>query len=373
MSARILSAVLAALVLLLIVSPAPADDLDYQLVEGFVTPLGYTYHNGLWYMGTQAYTRHKVYFTAYRTACNSYGCAYQQAYQDWRMEYTPYTAPTYPTPSLKYSSEWRTEGLRMLSARDDLNAFSNFVHENNLGGGYAISDKYPFATAYGGYGASSGYSNANLGGYGVNGTTVYGRGNFNSLAAALYNVTDINILNQQSARLTQNAQQLAGQAHSDHSAIVSQINDGARQVAVIQALAAGSAAAPVLAATSFTFGQDAASATPAPIMPRAPDDAPAAQPGATSGIAAALAAAWNDPGPDGCVKCHGDKAPAKGLTLAVWKTLSRSQKISHWENRLYQAQFDPKTAMPRNEAGVGRRLPDPKLQPFFDDIKSMKP
>jgi mono/diheme cytochrome c family protein len=341
---RILSALLASLTLLLVALPTPAEDpRPQEMVENFVTELGYTYHNGLWWKGNQSYTRAKVYYTAYR----AYGCCGQtQAYTDWYTQYTPYTAPASVTTNIKYGNNWKTEALQTLAKRDDLVAFENTFSQLN---GSSLQ------------GTGGIYAGANYGGYSLTGTTLYQRGNFNALSAALYNTTDVNLLNQASARLITNAQQYTAQAHADHQAIVSQINDGAHQVAVIQALGAASQPQPAVQQTQFQF----APTPPAQVMPQATD--PPAQAGPPSPAAAqqAMTAFWTK----NCASCHTGATAQKGFTFDTYKGLSRQAKIDKVWARLVSD--DPKQLMPRDDKGVGHRLSDAELQAPYNDIASM--
>lgn len=347
--------IVAALVLMcLFTPPAVAEEGDLrpeERRENFVTELGYTYHNGLWYKDSIPYTRSFEWYTAYRDGC--YSCPYRT----WRAIYTRYTPPTYtaPTvPALKYSKDWRTAGLNLLTQREDLNAFSNFVKENNLGGGFAIADKYP-------YGAAPGYGGA--GAYGISGTTVYARGNYTQGSQQAYNSSDRNLTIMLATRLLQNGQVLNGQGMSDLMTVISQEVERDTILGKAQAIA-NLQGTPALQATTFQFtnGVEGISPqagptqiNPVPTMPKA-----------DGGASQALSSVWQNR----CASCHTGAQAKAGFTLDKYLTLNRQAKIEGVWSRLTSA--DPKKLMPRDASGVGHRLPDNELQAFFVDISGSK-
>jgi hypothetical protein len=347
---RILSGIAACLTLALLITPCRAEDdpAPNEMVEGFVTARGFRFHNNLWWQNGQSFTRRKVYFTAYRP----YGCCGQtQAYTDYNVVYTPYVAP-YAAPTVTvnvpaYTPDWQTEALKTLAKRDDLNAYQNTVASLNS---TAIQSN-------GGYGGVTANS------YLASGTTLYQKGNFNALNQSLYGLADINLANMLAARTTTNAQTLAGQAHSDFTALISQQSAGQERVALIAALAQNSQPQPTLQATTFQFApQNAQDSQQAPIMPKSSDDTQG-----PSGPSVALQAVWNAK----CAKCHTGQSAAKGFTLQTYLAMDRKTKIDRvWTARLKTT--DPNAIMPRDPppATTGHPLDTPSLKAFYDDVAS---
>jgi hypothetical protein len=350
---KLLSGTVACLLLLLIVAPSPANDPYPEEMDGRTTDRGYRYHDGYWWKNGISFTRHGVYETAYR----SYGCCGQtQAYQRLvRVDYEPYVvaAPPYvaPLPTVKYTPNWQTEALKTMAKRDDLNAFSNTVQTLNA---TAIQGTYPSVTAHGTY----------AGGYGVSGTTLYARGGYNALTSQLYSTFDLNGANIQYAQATNNLIRAAKDAHGDFGQITSQFNEGARQVAVIQALASGSQQPPVSASTSFQAAPTAPVAPVAPQAPQTPQTGPT-MPRAPEDVGAALTAVWQNR----CASCHTGAQAQKGFTFQTYQGLSRQAKIDKVWMRLVSE--DSARLMPRTKDGVGQRLPDSELAIWHSDILNM--
>lgn len=181
---------------------------------------GYTFSNGYyWYNGT-AYNRSIAY------GYDRYGCRYS---------YYQYTA----APQVSYNdSDWKVKLLEIAKQRDlyegkirqglfEQASFLQAVKALGLEGNFAIR----------GYGAQapSPYPQLQLGSYGMNGSTIYGTGQQQILQAITSDPVDLNILFQQMSRLTQNAQQLAGQGHTDFADLIAKAGNNQAEVAKILA------------------------------------------------------------------------------------------------------------------------------------------
>ncbi len=216
------------LVALLIVLPS-ANAAEVVNSDGYVHADGFYVKNGI------THTRDIVWYKdwVWVNACYKGGC-YVQGYWTyswkWYYEYTAVALPTAADP------EWRTKLLSIAAARDkaesklrvsaqDQTHFLEAVNALGLQGNFRYE-------AYGRNPISpTGYGNLQLSSAGVNGNTVYGY-SYAQVADA-YGQTDLNALYQQSSRLTQNAQTLAGTANSEFSALVQQAGGNAARIAEI--------------------------------------------------------------------------------------------------------------------------------------------
>ena len=210
------------LVLVCIPSTVSADSV--------VNSDGYVYSDGFYVKDGVTYTR----TDNWQWVPPCYVCyKYQAGY--WKFlgyTYTPVQLPTAKDP------EWRTKLLGIAAARDKAEArlrtaaieqqhFLEAVNALGFQGNFRLE-------AYGRNPVGpTGYGNLQLSNAGVNGNTIYGY-TYASVADA-YGNTDLNALYQQSSRLTQNAQTLAGQANSEFSQLVSQAGSNAARVAEILA------------------------------------------------------------------------------------------------------------------------------------------
>lgn len=256
--------------------------------------------DAFWWKDGQRFTRTLI--TVPGGGYYSCGRYYQHAntYQ-WSYVLSPvikqqaaYVAPKVP----KYGAGWREEIIGYAKHRDDqaayfasLQALGINVNTNGLFGG----NNY-------------GFGNSNLGNYGVNGQTIYGH-TYQSVRDA-YGDTNLNALYQQAGRLATNAQTIAGQAHTEHSELVSQAGNNAARIAEI--LAKGQSAANVLNAANaaassrtVTTGQAFTTSTGGQVAQQQPSPMPRIE-GAADNVA--LAALVNNK----CLRCHGTGAEIKG-------------------------------------------------------------
>lgn len=191
-----------------------------------------------------------------------------------------------------------------------------------------------------GYGSSSyGYTP-----HAEQGSTVYGY----SQISQPYGNIDVAALYQQSSRLTQNAQTLAGQAHSDFTAAVREQGAAVRDVAEIQAI--GQTAAAIvqsLKSDPATFSREFQFS-----VTQGNDGQVQVQP---------MAGAAVDPVKllqDRCVSCHSGKEPKGGVDLTLWPNFSRDQRRAVFDAVTHA---DPAKRMPLGpggQAGAPLELPE---------------
>lgn len=132
-----------------------------------------------------------------------------------------------------------------LEAVNALGLRSNFSWQQ-----YGTAPPYPSNT-YGQGGYNQQATNYQLGSYGANANTLYGTQV--ATMAQIYGAADMSALLQQSAKLTQNAQELAGQAHGQFIDAVTR--EGGNRARVAEILAKQQAAMGVIAATGQAAAQ----------------------------------------------------------------------------------------------------------------------
>ena len=198
----------------------------------------------------------------------------------------------------------RAEALRQtnfLEAVEALGLTGNF-RLNNYG-----ADTYPARAS----------AQAPLSSAGVNGQTIYGY-SYSSIAD-VYGV-DLNALYQQASRLTQNAQTLAGQAHTDFSDVLKQ--EGANRARVAEILAKGQAAAQVAKAVEASQTVRVESRE---FRFRVEPDGKITQiPEPTATISGVFA-------PAKCVGCHAGTKKEGGFAVALFPKMSVEDKRKVWE------------------------------------------
>jgi hypothetical protein len=355
--------------------------LTHGYPEGY-TEDNYTYKGGLFWRDGKAYTRNyrerttQVPYTAYSYSPGGYGGygSYATPYTAYRTKtvyYWDYVPVAYPQAEMpSYGKNWQDKLLSIAANRDKLEgnlrtaaldhqAYISAVNILGLAGNFRLPG-YGTAPAYPSYSAphapyAAPYAAAQ-------GNTLYGYSYAN--VKDLYGDTNLSTLYQQAARLTQNAQTLAGQGHTDFSDLVGR--EGANRARVAEVLAKAQAAAQVLAAAnpqasqhteqrtfSFRLEQGANGAsTLVPVQPPAQPDVgadqqpqpgqqpPAAQPG--------QAQPGRAPGPQAppmprdndeafrqllanrCAQCHGDKEPKGAFRVSAYATLSPGDKMGVW-------------------------------------------
>jgi len=266
----------------------------------------------------------------------------------------PPAAAAAPAPA--YAPGWQGQLLDLAAARDkvegklrlaqqDQQAYLNAVNALGLTGNFRLP-------AYGtlGYGQHlyglprlTGTGSLTLGSYGASGNTVYGY-SYNSIKD-VYGDTNLNALYQQAARLTQNAQTLAGQATGDFHGLVGE--EGKNRARVAEILAQAQAAKTALDAAkpqarttqetrTFTFqlGADGK------LTPAAPADGNAPPARTAPGAFAALATAR-------CAACHSGQKKEGGFDVAAYSGLSLADKAKVWQRLLTP---DKDKRMPKDAA-----------------------
>jgi mono/diheme cytochrome c family protein len=200
----------------------------------------YTFSEGYWWQGSNAYTRTLVESPGYYTYSGCYRYYYPGTSS---YSYTFHHARAVPT-------DWRTQLLELAKQRDKLvlaerraaleqKYYLEAIGALGLTGNFRVEGYGP-AVGYG-YGGVNATANLYTGGNSVFGYT------YQTVKEA-YGSTDMNSLYQQSARLTQGAQGLATQANTEFSSLVQQAGDNQARVAEI--LARAQAAALALQATA---------------------------------------------------------------------------------------------------------------------------
>lgn len=208
---RYLAGILAALTILaLCTAPGRADN--------------YVYHSGHYWLGNAAYDRY------YQAPYYSYGVYYPGYYF---YKFSHYGQEQLPSPA---DPNWRNKVLDIASKRDENAAYLKALEALGI----------PANQAQPGYVGSGVYSqnSVNLGSYGASGSTLYGYSS--SALSALYGDPSPNILYQQAARLTERAQDLAGQGNQGFQDLLAKEATGRQNAA--QIMARGLAAATALQA-----------------------------------------------------------------------------------------------------------------------------
>lgn len=330
---------------------------DY--VDGY-TEDGYVYHagDGYWWRGTDRYTRTRI----ARSTAGYYSCGVYypgQQYYHWQYNIVPVItsyAATPPVPT--YSKDWKVEVLKYAEYRDDQQAFLNALNSLGIqgqqyqfqqGGNY----RNPLAMPYVGSGTGSsavGY-NTTYGTYGAG--TQYGYSYKD--VAAMYGATDLNLLYQQVARLTQNTQTLAGQAHLDFTDLVGR--EGDNRARVLETLARGQAARNILDGISapqqssyrtFSFRIDNGQVVPG-------DDPTQQEVQNPKGTLKQ----WQQSAGQ-CVDCHSGGVLKGGFDVTKYTVLAPELKKRVIE-RLETS--DPAKHMPRTKAGgAGKQLTTEEVQ-----------
>lgn len=300
--------------------------------NGYVAD-GYSYYDGYWYKGNTPYYRTPYYYY-------QYGCRYQ-AYN-----YYPYYAPvTYKDP------DWKTKLLEIAKQRDafegnlrkdalEHTVFLQSVKALGLEGNfhwqnYGQAVQYPYSYSYPPPLASTTYVNTQ--------TTL----------ADLYGNLDLNILYQQAGKLTQNAQQLAGQANGDFSALVNQAGSNYARAAEI--IARGEAAAMALKSTESNSAR---------IIQQSKSYAIEGNQGNQGNQGNRRVEKRTIAINHYCVKCHGGQKPVKDLDMTQYENFTQEQKDLIWGHLISN---DPALLMPRETMdGPGKKLPGDVLELFSD-------
>ncbi len=324
---------------------------------GYVTSSGYVFgQDGNWWYDNIAYTRSSVWVEGYyaRSACN--------CYYNWVPGYYKYVYAAIPVPRVvtPRDPEWKSKLLAIAAYRDkaelgnrraalEHQLFTDSVRALGLEGnfriqGYGQGVLYPAAQ----YPVSMYGGNVQLGTYGANGQTVYGY-SYRQVADA-YGQTDLNALYQQSARLVQGAQGLAGDANTRFSELARLNGEYASRVAEINAkaealvrIAQGIRPEPRTQTTTSWFSNG----TWPP--PQQPEGIPPPQvQGVMSGVAVVQ---------QRCASCHSDgKNP---FQAANYPRMTLDQRLGLIARATHD---DPDKRMPRDQANKPVTLPAAEIK-----------
>lgn len=364
---RFILAVIFVLSVVLAVMPLPVE-ASVVLVNGFVAD-GYTFNNGYWYQGDQAFTRQlwtqPGYYT-YSGYCGS--CRTWVAGYDF-YRYTPVqlvvqyqqTAPSLPSYR---DPGWRGKLLDIAAHRDKIEGtirqgafeqqyFMEAVNGLGLSGNFRMNN----------YGASPPYSQyqaqyGSVTNFGANGQTAYGY-SYNTLAQ-LYGGSDLNTLYQQAAQLGHGVQRAASEAQAGFQTLVGA--EGQNRARVAEILARGQMAEQILKALvtpsatvetkgfSFRIG-------PQGVIEKVEDQTvdPATR--------QKVKEMWVDLAKNRCASCHTGPEAKKGFDIATYPSFSPARKQEVLK-RLTTT--DDKVLMPRNQDGsAGARLTSDELRLFL--------
>lgn len=347
-----ITAVFAALALLCLPPLLPAD--------GVANADGYTYADGYYFKDGIAYTQKQNWYKDWYQepyTYSYYGCYYTA----YRWTYSWKSTNQYYPVQLKPSGDWRTQLLGIAAARDKVEGklriyaqeqtnFEASVKALGLDGNFRWQNygvnSMPLYSANG---------NLQLSSAGVQGNTVYGY-SYSSVADVYGNV-DLNALYQQASRLTENAQTLAGQAHTDFADLVKQ--EGGNRARVAEILAKSQAAATVLKAAEgpnqaqiqtrvFRFEiRPNGETTLTPVQPQQP--------------APVVSGEWLKlSGPSSCVKCHAGGTVQAGFDITKYNpTTATAEFRQKLLSRLLSD--DPKVRMPKD----GNKLTTEQIMQFI--------
>ncbi len=271
-----------------------------------------------------------------------------------------YSAPVYSAPAVRYAPlkvntvyppvGWRESLLQLAKQRDAFEGKRRLVIEDQRAYIEAIQALGLTGNFnWGGYGAFN-YGNGiaqsyQLGSYGQSGGSVYGY----QTIASQYGAMDINALYQAGARLTQNAQGLAGQGHSDFLDLLRLT--GNNQARVAEILAKGQVAVAALqAAPNAAPSQHVETrifkfrSGPNGLVPL-PEDTPAVP---QQGQATANLNAFATLAAQRCASCHSGKDARAGFQVGAYPNMSREDKMRVWHRITHP---DPAKRMPQGADG----------------------
>lgn len=259
-----------------------------------------------------------------------------------------------------YTPGWQKKLLDIAAQRDktesklrlqamDYNAFQQSLKALGLEGNFRWNG-YGQAINYGtGFAHSYGQGSVNLGSYGGNGNTLYGYSY--STIKDVYGDTNLNTLYQQAARLTQNAQTLAGQATTDFTDLVGK--EGENRARVAEILAQAQAASQALQAAKpqarertetrvFSFRTEADGNGGVKVVPiEGGGEQPIAQP--------RDAAVFQTLIKTKCASCHSGDKKEGGFDIATYGGLDALKKTKVW-NRLLTPDQDKR--MPKGQPAL---------------------
>ena len=259
-----------------------------------------------------------------------------------------------------YTPDWQKKLLDIAAKRDkvegqlrvraqDYQAFQSALEAMGLKGNFHWNG-YGQALNYGNIAQSYGHGSAyGMGTYGTNANTLFGY-SYSSIKD-VYGDTNLNALYQQAARLTQNAQTLAGQATTDFHDLVGK--EGESRARVAEALAQAQAAALALQAARlptrektetrvFSFKTEADGNGGVKVVPvEDGGDKPIAQPRDATAFQALMKTK--------CAACHSGDKKEGGFDIAGYGGLDPLKKTKVW-NRLLTPDNDKR--MPKGQPAL---------------------
>lgn len=225
-----------------------------------VSSADYSYRNGYWWSGGQAFTRQKVYINPYTSCGRTY-------YANYYWKYTPVAGVTqgsagYNSGSVSSSEDnWRARLLDIAKQRDQYeykartsalehNEFLEALDALGMKGNFGPLQNYGYAPGYAhitrNYSDVAGFQNYAQGYVqqaGAQGSTVYGY----SAAADIYGDVDLGALYQAALRLAEQSNDYGAQATTNAQALVKQ--EGHNQARVAEILARGQVASQLMEST----------------------------------------------------------------------------------------------------------------------------
>ncbi len=328
------AAALAGLVVLMLVQNLPAGDSPTNDSDYFTfKDSEVVQRNGFWWKGEDAYAR--LLFRQSGTG-SGYSNGYRTYWAYFKVPVIVKDKVVYQNAKVAYTADWKNEVLKALEQQNDQAAFLQALAAL----GANAPPAYP--------GNLSSYSSTTALQSGVYGDTRYGA-SLNSLAA-LYGDNNPSILYQQAARLTQNSQQLAGQATTDFKDLVALDQAGRERLARLAVV--GQAMAEAFRATgtsqsetrTFTFqvGPNGAiqqvqpqpgdpTLDPTPLPPHAED------------------VGFRSLTQTRCGACHTGADPKGGFDVSTYSTLDPKAKRKVWMKLLDES---PETRMPKGKPAL---------------------
>lgn len=286
---------------------------------------GYTYRNGYWYDGEQAYTQNRFYQPGYNGCCGYY-----------YFTYTPYYPPAVAAEAPYKAEGWRDTLLKgVLNERKNAQEQTYYMDAITAFGikGVNITSPVPSQTTYG------------QAFFAPQASTVYGY-TYHDLTK-VYGDTDINQLYQAAARQAENSQRYAAEGNNNFAALVDQAAKDKAKFAEILArsneiVAKGQAFA--LAMKSLEERkiviENKGSVSLPPIVP-------AEAPRMSEGLLKLSALFGQD-----CSGCHNAVKKNGGIDLADWRNFDSGTKL-----KVFNAVSNPDSGkrMPRVEGGGAGR------------------
>jgi len=398
----------AAMLVFLVAVPAGAGGYGYRPAYNYAPtyyqPTYYSYPSYSYY--PQAYStysyvqQYDAYDGAYHHHAAGYDSAgrwYPSGYYKWSggQWYGSNGQPYYATTSAEYRATqkkvdyapgWQKQLLDIAAARDkvegrlrtqaaDFQQYLQGLKALGLEGNFHIQNYGQSVPYAGGYGNGTPYAQSNQNQYRQPGSTIYGY-TYDTIKS-LYGDTSMNTLYQQAGRLTEGAQQLAGQAGTQFNQAVA--NEGNNRSRVAEILAYGQARKMALDSSHPQIAPEERTQEHREdrIETQGQGQGQVQQQGQGQGQAQSLGpdgrAAVTMPRADGavtwpavaverCASCHGGGKKEGGFEIAAYEKMTPDAKARVWA-RLTSP--DPDKRMPRAKDGsAGKPLTPAEFKLF---------